>query len=592
MVTLSGVYVPVSVAFPGTLADIDAFLSLLSTLSRTDVVFWCAKINHVLTNASDLNHMQRQAVGVRQFLTPEEAYLIGGFSEEHGGTVTVFLRGALLEIIRWAVLVCEDHTNDGTTFEDPEVRRTFAKVALIANDIWGSRVYGRLSLDGGIAAARDRSIGPFRKGVEAGMVAPQLAHSLGRGWEIFHKLIPATNKFFSERFESAAGLNIEEYYACACTLITNLLKPGSAASIFDSTTVGSNTKNPALLEHFVALESQTLSDLRRALWGDDPVEEILGKDLPVYDYKPLREKPLIRAADGRTIISDPVFMNDKLSVGPLFHALRSCRSDEVQQMFADFGHAVERHAQAILRRAFPMPVAGLFDPLACGLSGTSSRGERFEIDAHLNYVTDLILFEVKGTWLREEEFAPENSPSLLRSLYRQYGASEEGRKGTAQLARLVTMISSGEWFGPEFRQVRRILPVLVVQDLLLGAPGFGSFVAAAFDRALGPCERLASGERLKGTMRVTAPIVITIEDLELLEVSVEHFGFREALVDYSDEYPERMTSFSQFLAISSKYSRQIYGNRHLASASMEALQLAMEQLFSQPAARRGGRSEE
>ena len=347
MASFSGVYVPVSVVFPGTPVDIDTFLRLLSTLSRTDVVFWCARINHVLTNASDLSHMQRQAFGVRQFLTPEEACLIGGFAEEHGGTVTVFLRGALLEIIRWAVLVCEDHATDSTTFEDPEIRRTFAKVALIANDIWGTRVYGRLSLDGGIAAARDRSIGPFRKGVEAGMVAPQLAHSLGRGWEIFHKLIPAVNTFFSERFGSAAGLNTEEYYVCSCALVTNLLKPGSTATIFDSNTVGSNTKSPALLERFVALESQTLADLRQALWGDDPVNEILAKSLPVYDYKPLREKPLIRAADGRTIIIDPVFMNDKLSVGPLFHALKSCRPCEVRQMFADFGHAVERYAQAI-----------------------------------------------------------------------------------------------------------------------------------------------------------------------------------------------------------------------------------------------------
>lgn len=377
-------------------------------------------------------------------------------------------------------------------------------------------------------------------------------------------------------------MNTEEYYACSCAFITNLLKPGSAATIFDSNTVGSNTKSPALVERFVELESRTLSDLRRALWGDDPVEEILAKSLPVYDYKPLREKPLIRATDGRTIIIDPVFMNDKLSVGPLFHALKSCGPDEVRQMFADFGHAVERYAQVILRRAFPIPAAGLFDPLACGLSGTSDRGKQFELDACLNYVTDLILFEVKGTWLREEEFAPENSASLLRSLYRQYGASEEGRKGTAQLARLVNMIASGEWLGPKgaFRQVRRILPVLVVQDLLLGAPGFGSFVASAFDRALGQYEQLESGERLKGTMRVTAPIVITIEDLKLLEVSVEHFGFRDALVDYSDEYPERMTSFSQFLATSPRCSHQIYASRHLASAAMEALQVAMDRLFA------------
>jgi hypothetical protein len=125
--------------------------------------------------------------------------------------------------------------------------------------------------------------------------------------------------------------------------------------------------------------------------------------------------------------------------------------------------------------------APIFDPLACGLSGTSDRGEQFELDASVNYVSDLVLFEIKATWLREEEFAPENSASLLRSLYRQYGLSEDGRKGTAQLAKIVNIIASGGWLGPrsEFNHAKRILPVLVVHDVLLGAPGFGRFVVSA-----------------------------------------------------------------------------------------------------------------
>jgi hypothetical protein len=155
------------------------------------------------------------------------------------------------------------------------------------------------------------------------------------------------------------------------------------------------------------------------------------------------------------------------------------------------------------------------------------------------------------------------------------------------LARVVNLIASREWLGQseEFRQVKRILPVLVVHDILLGAPGFGHFVASAFDEVLGT-ERPIRGERLKGTVRVAAAIVITIEDLELLEVSIEHFGFREALFDYSEACPDRMTSFHDFLASSSKYSGQIYGNRHLASVAMEPLEVAMEELFSK--ARRSG----
>ena len=482
-------------------------------------------------------------------------------------------------------LISEDHATDGTTFEDAEVRRTFAKVALIASDIWGSRVYGNaLNLDDGVGAARKRSIGVFRKGVEGGMVAPPLAHSLGRGWEIFRKLLPAVEPGFRESFELAVGMSLEDYYSCGCTLMTHFMKAGSEATIFDANSLGANTSDPALFQRFLALESQTVPELRQALWGDDGVEEIISRGAPVYDYKPLRERPLLRAADGRTIIIDPVFMSDKISVGPLFHALKSCRSQaDVRQMFAGFGYAFERYVQGILHRAFPKPAGELCDPLACGLLGRSQRGEELELDACLNYFSDLILFEAKSTWLREEELTPENSATLLQSLYRQYGLSADGRKGAAQLARIVKLIASREWLGPneDFRQVQRIVPVLVVHDVLLGAPGFGHFVASAFDEDLG-IETPIRGERLQGLIRVAAPIVLTIEDLELLEVSIEHFGFREALLDYSDACPDRMSSFHEFLTSSSKYSGQFYVNRHLASVAIEPLEVAMEELFSKP----------
>jgi hypothetical protein len=582
--TFSGVYVPISAVFPQTLPDLPTLLRLLGRLSLTDVMFWCARINHVLTNASDLTHVQKQDFGVRQFLTSAEIELVNGFAKEHHGPMTVFFRGALLEIIRWTVLVCGDHPRDGSTFEDGEVRRTFAKVALIASDIWGSRVYGEaFNLDSRIIAARSRSIGPFRKAVEGAQVAPSLAHALGRGWEIFSRLLPSIEPTFRDRFKAAVGLSIEEYYACCCALITQFMKPGSEATIFDADTLGGGTTNPALVQRFVALESQTLPDLRQALWGEDKVENILARSIPVYEYKPFREKPLIRAADGRAIIIDPVFMSDKLAVGPLFHALKSCCSrEEVTQLFSGFGYAFERYVEGILRRSFPKPATPLFDPLSCSLSGRSDKGQHFEIDACLNYITELILFEVKSTWSREGEFAPENSASLLQSLYRQYGLSSDGGKGAAQLARIVNLIAGREWLGPqgEFEQVKRILPVLVVHDVLLGAPGFGHFIAAAFDEALGPHERPTLNERLKEPIRVAAPIVIGVEDLELLEVSIEHFGFREVLADYSEACPDRMTAFYEFLASSPKYSCQIYPNRHLASTAMKPLEIAMERLFS------------
>jgi hypothetical protein len=105
-------------------------------------------------------------------------------------------------------------------------------------------------------------------------------------------------------------------------------------------------------------------------------------------------------------------------------------------------------------------------------------------------------------------------------------------------------------------------------------------LAAEFDRALGPWEQLTPCVRGNGAFRVVVPIVLTVEDIELLEVSIGHFSMREVLLDYSDACPDRMMSFHTFLATSAKYSRQIYTSRHLASAAMEPIQIAMDRLFA------------
>jgi hypothetical protein len=580
--SVTGRYVPVGVVFPEVRSDLTTFLTLLRTLSRTDVVFSCAKINHILSNDSTMTHVEKQTFFVNGYLTPGEADRIEKYARAHREVPAVVFRGALLEVIRWAVLVCQDKPSDGTTFENPAVRRTFAAAVLIASDLWGERVYGSaLALDDGIHAARERSVGPFRNAIEGARVAPVLAHSLGRGWTLFASMLPQEEPLFLERFEVAAGMNIREYYACASAMVTNYLRPGSAATIFDANTFGGTTRKPDSLQRFLALESQTLCELRHALWGATEEATILGQAPPLYEYRRLREKPLFRATDGRTICSDPVFMGDKLSIGPFFHALPLyVQEDQTNRFFASFGRVFERYIQQLLRRIFPA-TPSLFDLLTFNITFKSGHNDACEIDACLNYVTEVFLFEIKATWLREEDFAPENAATLLASLHQKYGISPDRDRGAAQLAKALCMIAgdAGGERAEAFSSVQRVTPVLVVHDELLSAPGFGYFVATEFLEALskldwGKSEHTAS-------IAFVSPIVLTAADLEMLEVSLEHFSFREVLADYANGSPDRMISFQTFLATDAKYAKRIYASRHLAAQAMEPLTIAMEELFGQ-----------
>jgi len=575
-----GIYVPVFEVFPETEPTLSVLTSLLGKLSLTDVLFWCARLNHVLTSRSNLTHEQKQAFGLRQFFSHAEIARLDRFcaaQRRSPAAVTVFFRGQLLELVRWAALFCDDQPDDGTTFEDPEVRRIFAQACLIASDVWARRTYGdTLTLERGVESARLRTLGPFRKSAEGSLTSSELAQDLGRGWRIFCEQMLRLDPGFETLFHSATGLSTEDYFVCWSALLTNYAKSNAEATIFSQDTSAPRTACPELFARFLAIESQPPAALRAALWPAITRDNALTGATHIYDYRPLRERPILRSADGRMILIDPIFAAEKCSVGPLFHVLPKGMAN---LLFENFGKAFEQYIGEVLERTFPA-APGLVSPLARNTRGRGAAGDQFEIDATLNYVTDLVLFEIKAVWGRESDLAPERSDALLDLLRRRFSVTGDGVKGVGQLARVVEAIVERRWLGPmnEFAAVQRIFPVIVVHDRLLGSPGFGAFVLDEFRKALGGLVPTRPAEFSCGQLNIIAPIVLTAEDLELLEVSVERSGLRDLLTEYSRSSPDRMSPFSAYLAEISASGRVI-ANRALAATSMDVLTRAMERLF-------------
>ena len=575
-----GIYVPVYEVFPGTESSLPVFTSLLGKLSLTDVLFWCARLNHVLTRRSELSHEQKQAFGLRQFFTHAEITRLDQFCAAHGhpmGAVTVFFRGQLLELVRWAALFCDDHPGDGTTFEDPQTRRIFAQVCLIASDLWARRIYGdSLSLADGVEAARRCALGPFRKSAEGSLTSSELAQDLGRGWRLFREHMPSLHPDFESLFQSATGLSTEDYFICWSALLTNYAKPNAETTIFSIDTSALRTACPDLFARFLAIESQSVAQLRAALWPNMTRDEAAAGATHSYDYRPLRERPILKSQDGRMILIDPVFAAEKCAIGPLFHVLPLANANRI---FQTFGRAFEQYTGETLERTFPA-ISGLVTPLARNLAGRGGAGEEFEIDASLNYVTDLVLFEVKAVWGRESDLSPDRSDALLHLLRNRFSVTGDSVKGAGQLARVISAIVERRWLGPlnEFARVQRVFPVIIVHDRLSGSPGFGSFVLEEFHKALAPHVPSETGQFSCGQLSVFGPIVLTVEDVELLEVSVERSGIRDLLAEYSRWSSDRMLPFSAYLAEISGSGR-VLANRALAATSIDVLNRAMQRLF-------------
>ena len=112
-------------------------------------------------------------------------------------------------------------------------------------------------------------------------------------------------------------------------------------------------------------------------------------------------------------------------------------------------------------------------------------------------------------------------------------------------------------------------PVLVAHDMWLDAPGLGHFLESDFRRLLGP---IPDGKHVRPLT------VMTVQDLENLEASVNSFSFVELLNDYSLECPDRLRSLHNFIAFTN-YGTKILPSPSLISASIEMMTRLHQELF-------------
>lgn len=576
-----GVYiVPVSEVFPDMSSTFETFKSLLRTLSLTDTLFWCARLNSIISSPhEETSDLEMQRSCIKQLLSEEEIKRIDFFAKQHGGAskVGVFFRGQLLELIRWAALICRDLPGDGTTHEDPEVRRRFAQAALIAGDVWGRRVFK--DLDQGISASIQRALGAFRKRLEASMPAANLYRSLGRGWSFFNNYFSHHYAQFLNEFDSVTGLSLEEYYVCHTSLMVNFMGPTSEHNIFNEDLRGlSEAYKHIFRKRYLPIEAQTNDELRTALAGQISREIESDAETSPYDYKPLREKPILSTTDGRAIILDPVFYSEKAMVGPLFVLASRKPGSEANPLFTAFGMAFEDYTCDILRRMFPDLPGSSNKRLELQIKKRDMRGREFDVDACLNDVFKATVFEMKAVWLREDQIMSDDPETYLRHIREKYVRDSSGgmdkQKGISQLARTISLIASPEWTkrNPEFSRVELVYPVLVVYDQLLSAPAYSEYLGIEFRKLLKPERELCPGQMIKGNLRIAPLIVLTIEDLENLEESIKEFSFGELIEDYSQAHPDRAVSLYNFLATSSKYSNKMRHNQALSKKGLELLE--------------------
>jgi hypothetical protein len=145
---------------------------------------------------------------------------------------------------------------------------------------------------------------------------------------------------FSDSFQNATELSLEEYYSCLLLIVLRSLgidvapgiNPLFSHRLFNPLEI-MNAEIQAAFSRFMALWSQSAAALTASLWQGnfEPRES----DFLTFEHRVIRSKPIFRIRDDLAIVMDPVFLAEMATAGPLFVA------DNVEEALQNFGNSFD-----------------------------------------------------------------------------------------------------------------------------------------------------------------------------------------------------------------------------------------------------------
>jgi len=572
-------YVELQDVFPGQECTIGHLAECLRSLPLDLVLEMCARVNRVASGPSELGPMERQRRLAGEILSQEALENLTrttrGTGEEDAPRRFLFHRRQLLELTRWALLLCDAHARQPERPWNQDERNRFVQAALISSWLSETRVRAVLGENESTEGLRDIALVFFRQALDAGLMGVDPWRVVGRGRKLFIEYLPRHFPGLDERFLAATDLLPLEYVTAAGALISMHLQLESTMIMADAHALGSDTSYASQYRRYQDLQVWNRDGLRAKWWPrlevpNDPTE------LPGLSLRPLRDKPMISLGDGRGVIPDAIILADSLTAGPLFHLLRVADENEV---FGRFGDAVEEYVRDLLasRYGTPAMLHRVFHP-NLRIAAAPGDGGSLELDACLDYVEQLVLVEVKAVFLPDDAVIACDEARFKEDLKEKYLQGERP-VGIRQLARAMRSLRAGTWTGPEGNGIPQLVyPVLAVHDRLLQEPMASAYLASLLVEELSATPVACSWQWELGSLRFAPLTLVTLDDLENLENS-PGIDIVDLLRSYSEAVPKRNGSLHDHIANTDRFRAELRISESLATAATDFLADCARRVF-------------
>jgi hypothetical protein len=543
----------------------------IGAVDRSVWIVWCARLNLLrsthggVTDAFDnllsarfftIDQRRRMHVVLKRARRPRTIFL------------TCFRRSALLEVLRWAVMLGTDSAEEQVDLTLADSMH-FVRAAHCANLAAFARIteaqVGPL-LDSEPTADKEATyslpIFAQMSGMDEGMHKDDLV--LGRSAILLCEEFFVKNPEWQARFEAIVGMPLDAWLGCvllAQRLTTGDLAPDPRTHLqqFGIVDIAAATDVPGdtrgLFEAYLAQQTQGVGALRDGLLARLS-EKTVSQATP-FDTTPLRTRPFIRTRFGTIALCDRVFLEDKLWLGPVFGLLADGISAPL--LFGALGVAVERYVIRLIqfaatRRGTARSITVCANPKAGSLEIT---------DVCVRAGPVLVMIECKTAWLPQQAQWEYGDAAFIRAVRERLASYGKSNKGIGQLARSIVGIAEGTVTPDDpalFAGVETVLPVIMVQDTSVATAGLPPFLAQEFASAVrmfssaAPAE--TPGSLQIGAIRTALPTMMALSDIELFESMLARVSsIAEFITSYDD--PERLIPLHWLVEDAIRLSPQI-----------------------------------
>jgi len=221
----------------------------------------------------------------------------------------------------------------------------------------------------------------------------EILTKLARQKIILLDILPKYYPGIEDIFIKASGVSLLSYFYAICLFVTHLYGGMNKGNHWLSeSTITSNVKNNEIdIKKVISDWKRNPSQYRDAyyLWMESRHEP---EQLPIYDFVPLRERPLIEGRPGELVCPVPSFLFSKIEDGPFYILSDYLSGSELNRFHVALGDAYEEYAHQLVEKIAGKDTRGVWR-----ISGNPQSKKKGELtDSYLQRNRIAIMFEHKG----------------------------------------------------------------------------------------------------------------------------------------------------------------------------------------------------